>query len=188
MKKIRSLSYLKMQRGSAANADSPLVLDGEELTLRHIMIDGQHLLADRYPIDDNSLTVFNVPDAFILETEVVIKPQKNTQLSGLYKSSGNFCTQCEAQGFRRITYYLDRPDVMCAIYTTIIADEKHYPVLLSNGNLIETKSLSNGRHWATLGRSLKKPSYLFALVAGISNCLKINLSPMRSAGSFALFI
>ncbi len=159
-------TILKMQRSSTAHADSPLVLDGEELTLRHIMIDGQHVLADRYQIDDNSLTVFNVPDAFILETEVVIQPQKNTQLSGLYKSRSNFCTQCEAHGFRRITYYLDRPDVMSRFSTTITADQNLYPILLSNGNLIETKLLSNGRHWAHWEDPSLKPSYLFALVAG----------------------
>ncbi len=118
-------AILNMRRNPLSDTpEAPLVLNGEELTLRTISLDGQHLSAEQYKIDDQHLIISVVPDTFILETEVIIQPQKNSRLSGLYKSSANFCTQCEAQGFRRITYYLDRPDVMSRFTTTIIADKK----------------------------------------------------------------
>ena len=110
--------------------------------------------------------MFDVPEKFTLEVETFIKPQENFSLEGLYKSSGNYCTQCEAEGFRKITYFLDRPDVMALFTTTIIADKEKYPVLLSNGNPVDAGDLDDGRHWAKWHDPFKKPSYLFALVAG----------------------
>ncbi|MHB1948430.1 MAG: aminopeptidase N [Gammaproteobacteria bacterium] len=143
-----------------------LILVGEALELKSIALDGKRLEPKQYRVTDETLTIPNVPSAFILEIHTHIKPQENTELSGLYKSSGNFCTQCEAEGFRRITYFLDRPDNMASYTTTIIGDEKRYPILLSNGNLIGSGKLDKNRHWATWEDPFKKPSYLFALVAG----------------------
>ena len=108
----------------------------------------------------------NIPDSFELTLESTCNPAENTTLSGLYVSGGNFFTQCEAEGFRRITYFLDRPDVMATYTVTLRADKADYPVLLSNGNLIEEGDLENGRHFARWEDPFKKPSYLFALVAG----------------------
>lgn len=160
-------AVLAMRRNPAVDAvQAPLVLNGEAMALQVVSIDGSVLSATEYKVDDHSLTIDRVPDTFILETVVVIKPQQNTTLSGLYKSRGNFCTQCEAHGFRRITYYLDRPDVMARFTTTITADKTKYPLLLSNGNLIEQKELSNNRHWVHWQDPSLKPCYLFALVAG----------------------
>lgn len=160
-------SVLKVKRNPAAsNPHAPLVLNGEEMELHSVSINGHHLNAQQYQVDEHSLTIPQVLDEFVLELEVIIQPQKNTQLSGLYKSRTNFCTQCESHGFRRITYFLDRPDVMSQFTTTISADKKNYPILLSNGNLIECKDLSSGRHWAHWQDPSLKPCYLFALVAG----------------------
>lgn len=148
------------------NRNKDLVLLGDGLELKSVALDGKKLDAKQYKATPDLLTIKNVPEKFELEIHTIIKPQENTALSGLYKSSGNFCTQCEAEGFRRITYYLDRPDVMSRFTTTIIADATKYPVLLSNGNLIASGKLDKGRHWATWEDPFKKPSYLFALVAG----------------------
>jgi len=160
-------SQMHFTKNSASDyTGSDLILQGEKLILKSITIDGEILDAARYQVDDDSLTIHSVPDQFILEIITWIKPQENTELSGLYKSSGNYCTQCEAEGFRRITYYLDRPDVMAIFTTKIIADAALYPVLLSNGNLAGSGRLDNGKHWAKWEDPFKKPSYLFALVAG----------------------
>lgn len=145
---------------------SHLVLVGEALTLISVSLNQKKLVPSQFHVTDSELTIFNVPPSFTLTIHTQIKPQENTALSGLYKSSGNFCTQCEAQGFRRITYFLDRPDVMARYTTTIIADEKKYPILLSNGNLIATGQEEQGKHWAKWEDPFKKPCYLFALVAG----------------------
>jgi aminopeptidase N len=145
---------------------SPLVLDGEELELLAIKLDSQTLTEKDYQQDTKSLTFPHVPDRFTLEIKTRIYPQHNTTLSGLYTSGGNFCTQCEAEGFRRITYFLDRPDVMARYTTTIVADKTKYPVLLSNGNLVAKGGLDNDRHFAKWQDPFPKPSYLFALVAG----------------------
>ena len=144
----------------------PLVLDGEDLELNAISIDGVALAEDAYRIDATTLTIHAPPAAFVLETEVTIRPQENTKLEGLYKSSGNFCTQCEAEGFRRITYHLDRPDVTSVYSVRIEADRKRYPVLLSNGNPVAQGTAADGRHWVEWQDPHPKPSYLFALVAG----------------------
>ena len=119
-----------------------------------------------YQLDAEALVVPAVPDEFTLDIETLIEPQNNTVLSGLYKSSGNFCTQCEPEGFRRITYFIDRPDVMARFTTTILADKTRYPVLLSNGNPVDKGESAGGRHWAKWVDPYPKPSYLFALVAG----------------------
>ncbi len=162
--------YVLNGDGDNDNKKAPLVLDGEELELLDIKLDGRKLAEAAYQITDTQLIidpqVNSLPEQFELETTVRIHPQDNTSLNGLYQSSGNFCSQCEAQGFRRITYYLDRPDVMTTYTTKIIADKVKYPVLLSNGNLIEQGDLDNGKHFAVWNDPHKKPSYLFALVAG----------------------
>lgn len=157
-------SCLQLQRLGAA--DAPLVLHGEGLELRSVMIDGQELRADAREVTDEELRIPDVPDSFSLRIVVAIKPQLNTSLSGLYKSSGNFCTQCEAMGFRHITYFLDRPDIMCTYQCRIVADRERYPVLLSNGNRIKEEDLGDGRHAVQWQDPFPKPSYLFALVAG----------------------
>lgn len=146
--------------------DRELVLVGDELELVSVKLDGQPLPASRYRATPDSLTLYDMPDAFTLDVETRVEPQNNTALSGLYKSSGNFCTQCEAEGFRRITYFLDRPDVMARYTTRIEADQTLYPVLLSNGNLVESGELPHNRHFAIWQDPFKKPAYLFALVAG----------------------
>lgn len=159
-------STLKCVRNTVYPAGKSLVLSGEQLELRQVRIDGRELDTSSYVVTDSDLTIDEVPDAFVLEIITIIQPQLNTSLEGLYKSSGNYCTQCEAEGFRRITYYADRPDVMALFSTTIIADKDKYPVLLSNGNPVERGEYEDGRHWAKWQDPFKKPCYLFALVAG----------------------
>ncbi len=144
----------------------PLRLDGKGLELLSVLLDGRKLGPGEFMLDDESLTIPVVPGQFTLEIETAINPKLNTELSGLYRSGGMFCTQCEAEGFRRITYYLDRPDVMARFMTTIVADKAKYPVLLSNGNLIDTGDLKDGKHFAKWHDPSLKPAYLFALVAG----------------------
>ncbi|WP_135080290.1 aminopeptidase N [Terasakiella sp. SH-1] len=149
-----------------------LVLDGEDLTLLNIALDGRTLEDGDYEIADNQMIIPNVPERFELVVETEIDPKGNTQLSGLYQSSGNYCTQCEAQGFRRITYFQDRPDVMAPYTVTIVADKETCPVMLSNGNLISETELEDGQHAAVWEDPFAKPSYLFALVAGDLACVK----------------
>ena len=145
----------------------PLVLDGRKMELRSIRLNGKTLTTADYTAGEESLSILNPPSGELnLEIITRIKPQENLTLEGLYKSKGMFCTQCEAQGFRTITYYPDRPDVMAIFTTTIIADKARYPVLLSNGNLIEKTDLGDGRHLAKWNDPHKKPAYLYALVAG----------------------
>ncbi len=144
----------------------PLRLDGQELRLCSVKLDGRELTAEQYQLDVDSLTLPRPPRQFVLEIETEIKPQQNSSLEGLYQSSGNFCTQCEAEGFRKITCYPDRPDVMARFTTTITADRERYPVLLANGNRMDGGELTDGRHWATWQDPFPKPCYLFALVAG----------------------
>ncbi|MBS0288329.1 MAG: aminopeptidase N [Proteobacteria bacterium] len=145
---------------------TPLVLHGEGLKLLSLRLDEKPLAQTEYEQTLQSLTIKSVPHSFQLEIVTEILPQKNTSLSGLYRSGKLFCTQCEAEGFRRITYYLDRPDVMSLFTTTIVADKAKYPILLSNGNKIEAGELSENRHYVKWQDPFKKPSYLFALVAG----------------------
>ena len=142
-----------------------LELHGEEQELRFIELDGNRLGAKQYSVSEETLLIPNVPKQFSLAIQTHITPQTNTSLEGLYKSSGNFCTQCEAQGFRKITYFLDRPDVMSKFTVRIQADKTRYPVLLSNGNLKE-KGVIGDQHFAIWEDPFPKPCYLFALVAG----------------------
>ena len=161
----RVVSVLQLKR-QVVGGSSPLVLSGEVLELGGVKIDNALIDDFSYTVTDTALTLPDVPDVFTLEIETFIKPQENFSLEGLFKSSGNYCTQCEAEGFRKITYFLDRPDVMALFTTTIIADKAKYPVLLSNGNLLDAGHFDNGRHWAKWQDPYKKPCYLFALVAG----------------------
>ncbi|MBW8906193.1 MAG: aminopeptidase N [Betaproteobacteria bacterium] len=145
-----------------AGGNAPLVLDGEELSLISVTLDERPA---RFEATPEKLSVYDVPDQFTLETVSRIVPHKNTKLEGLYATKTGFVTQCEAEGFRRITWFLDRPDVMARYTTTIHADAKRYPVLLSNGNLAGSGAEPNGRHWARFHDPFPKPSYLFAMVA-----------------------
>ncbi len=148
-------------------ADSKLRLDGRSLRLISVGIGGLPLGAEFYSVDNAGLTLHNPPeDPFELEIVTEIDPAGNTELMGLYRSSGIWCTQCEPEGFRRMTYFLDRPDVLSVYTVRIEADAKAAPVLLANGNLTESGELSNGRHFAVWHDPFPKPSYLFALVAG----------------------
>lgn len=147
-------------------AGAELRLNGEGLTLTSLKMDGQTLTAQQYQVVDDELIIAQTPAVFTLEVITHLEPQNNTSLGGLYKSNGIFCTQCEAQDFRKITYFLDRPDVMTTYSVTIEADKQKYPVLLSNGDRIKIEELGNGRHKATWRDPHKKPCYLFALVAG----------------------
>ncbi|CAI9291173.1 unnamed protein product [Lactuca saligna] len=145
----------------------PLALDGIDLKLISVKINGNELKEEDYDVDPRHLILKAPPSgSFTLETVTEISPQHNTSLEGLYKSSGNFCTQCEAEGFRKITYFQDRPDIMAKYSVRIEADKSLYPVLLSNGNLIDQGDLEGGRHFAVWEDPFKKPCYLFALVAG----------------------
>uniref|UniRef100_A0A2C9WA47 Peptidase M1 membrane alanine aminopeptidase domain-containing protein n=1 Tax=Manihot esculenta TaxID=3983 RepID=A0A2C9WA47_MANES len=148
-------------------SSSPLVLDGHHLKLISIKVNSEELKDKDYHLDSRHLTISSPPtDTFSLEIVTEIYPQKNTSLEGLYRSSGNFCTQCEAEGFRKITFYQDRPDIMAKYTCRIEADKSLYPVLLSNGNLLEQGDLEGGKHYALWEDPFKKPCYLFALVAG----------------------
>lgn len=150
--------------------DEPLVLDGEQLELLQVAVNGVDIT--QYQQTDNSLILFQLPETFVLTIKTLIDPAANTALEGLYKSGSAFCTQCEAQGFRRITFYLDRPDVLARFSTRITADAKAYPYLLSNGNRIDQGNLDDGRHWVQWQDPFPKPAYLFALVAGNFDVLR----------------
>lgn len=162
---VRSTLILRRNPDSD-NLRNTLVLHGEELILRSLKLDNQPLDTTQYELTDHTLVIHHVPETFTLEIVTQIFPQKNTALSGLYRSAQTFCTQCEAEGFRRITYFLDRPDVLTRYITTITADQTKYPILLSNGNIVDAGQLANGRHFVTWHDPFNKPSYLFALVAG----------------------
>ncbi len=160
--KTRVLNKMTVRRNAAVPAQ-PLRLDGDELNLARVMVNGQGC---SFKMDGDTLVLDNLPDACELEIFTTCNPAKNTKLMGLYVSQDTFFTQCEAEGFRRITYFLDRPDVMSMYTVTLRADAKLFPVLLSNGNLVEQGTLEDGRHFAKWVDPHKKPCYLFALVAG----------------------
>ena len=163
--KTRVLNKMRLRRNPGV-PPQPLRLDGEELNLARVLVNGA---GTSFKIEGEQLVLENLPEGnepFDLEIFTTCAPEKNTQLMGLYVSNGTFFTQCEAQGFRRITYYLDRPDVMANFTVLLRADKRHYPVLLSNGNLVESGELENGRHFARWVDPHRKPCYLFALVAG----------------------
>ncbi len=163
--KTRVLNRMRVRRNPDLPAQ-PLRLDGEELNLARVMVNGQ---GTSFKLEDNQLVLENLPEGpepFELEIFTTCAPAKNTKLMGLYVSNDSFFTQCEAEGFRRITYFLDRPDVMASYTVTLRADKARYPVLLSNGNRVEQGDLDDGRHYAKWVDPHRKPSYLFALVAG----------------------
>ena len=167
----RVLSRLQVRRNpQVASDDAPLILNGQELELLSISIGGRLLGEDQYRLEDELLVLDAPGDNAVIEIETRIAPEQNTALEGLYISGDMFCTQCEAEGFRRITYFPDRPDVMARYTTTLVADRQRYPVLLSNGNPVEGGELDDGRHWVTWQDPFPKPSYLFALVAGNLYC------------------
>nr|WP_193988758.1 aminopeptidase N [Lelliottia steviae] len=151
------------------NTEADLILDGVDLVLISLSVNNEKY--DDYTLEDEKLIIHHLPDNFTLEIENHIDPQTNTSLEGLYLSGGAYCTQCEAQGFRKITYYMDRPDILASFDVTIIADQK-YTHLLSNGNQIDAGTLDDGRHFVKWQDPFKKPSYLFALVAGDFDVLR----------------
>src|SRR5438270_4907362 len=162
----RVKAKLQVRRNEAAKGSGgdPLKLNGERVKLISVAIDGRTLSEAERSVDSEFLTIPNVPDAFVLETEVEIDPENNKALEGLYMSGGRFCTQCEAEGFRKITYWPDRPDVLSRFTVRIEAD-KRFHRLLANGNLVDSGHLPNGRHFAVLNDPFPKPCYLFALLA-----------------------
>ncbi|MBU2285402.1 MAG: aminopeptidase N, partial [Gammaproteobacteria bacterium] len=160
--KTRVLNRMRLRRNPDVPAQ-PLRLDGDELNLARVMVDGQ---GASFRVEASQLVIDNLPDSFELEIFTTCCPVKNTKLMGLFVSEDTFFTQCEAEGFRRITYFLDRPDVMASYTVTLRAAKAAYPVLLSNGNLVEHGDLPEGRHFAKWVDPFRKPSYLFALVAG----------------------
>ncbi len=172
-------AQLLMRRNPARGAGlPPLVLDGQQLELLSVKLADQDLGATDYQLSDSHLTLHPASERFTVDTSVRIHPETNTALEGLYKSGGMFCTQCEAEGFRKITYYLDRPDVMSVFTTTVIAEQHRYPVLLSNGNPVGNGPQDDGRHWATWEDPFMKPAYLFALVAGDLWCVEDSFSTL----------
>ncbi len=174
-------AQLVMRRNPEAGAGlPPLVLDGQQLELLELKLDDRELGAGDYQLSDSHLTLQPTQERFVVDSSVRIHPESNTALEGLYKSSGMFCTQCEAEGFRKITYYLDRPDVMSTFTTTLSAEQHSYPVLLSNGNPIASGSEEGGRHWATWEDPFRKPAYLFALVAGDLWCVEDTFTTMSA--------
>jgi aminopeptidase N len=163
--KTRVLNKMRLRRNPDV-VPQPLRLDGEELNLARVLVNGQ---GTSFKLDNNQLVLENLPEGyepFELEIFTTCAPAKNTKLMGLYVSNDSFFTQCEAEGFRRITYFLDRPDVMASYTVLLRADKARYPVLLSNGNLVDQGPLVDGRHYAKWVDPFRKPSYLFALVAG----------------------
>eukprot|EP01036_Dinobryon_divergens_P038520 gene38520-50588_t len=160
-------SESKVLRKGPAHSD--LILDGEELELLSVKVNGMALNSDKYEVTPTTLKIFGTAlpsEDFDLELSVKISPVKNLALSGLYSSGAMLCTQCEAMGFRRITYHMDRPDVLSRYKVRLEGDEQAFPCLLSNGNKIDSGKSANGKHWALWEDPFLKPSYLFALVAG----------------------
>ena len=167
----RVTARLQVRRNpDVAPTSDPFALHGDELELLAVRLNGAALDPGDFTVHAEGLRIENAPAEFELETEVRLRPDANTRLMGLYTSNRAFCTQCEAEGFRRITYYLDRPDVMARYTTRIEADKAKYPVLLSNGNRVGQGDLPGGRHWVQWEDPFRKPSYLFALVAGDLVC------------------
>jgi len=161
--KTRVSNTMQIERHTASE---PLVLQGENLLLLSVHVDGVALDNEQFVKREGELVIEKLPERFELQVITEIDPANNTALEGLYKSAGTFCTQCEAEGFRRITYFMDRPDVLSVYTTTVRADRQHFPYLLSNGNPIERGDTDDGRHFVTWHDPHPKPCYLFALVAG----------------------
>jgi len=165
---------LKVSRLSSG----PLILDGPEINLKSVSIDGRSLKRSEYRLTQTQLIFADVPDSFTLDIENTCNPAANSTLMGLYVSGGRFCTQCEAEGFRRITFYPDRPDVLSVFKVKITGDKAEYPYLLANGNMIESGDLSGGKHFAVWEDPFPKPAYLFALVAGQFDILEDSFTTM----------
>ncbi|MEO1160868.1 MAG: aminopeptidase N, partial [Pseudomonadota bacterium] len=174
------VSTLKMRPNPASKTvNAPVRLDGEALELKSIAINGETIGDNRYTLSENQLVIDDVPEGkFELTIETQCNPDANTALSGLYRSNGVYCTQCEAEGFRRITYFLDRPDVLATYQVRVEADRESVPVLLANGNPVETGDLDDGRHFAVWHDPWPKPAYLFALVAGDLACVTDHFTTM----------
>ncbi|MBL4774632.1 MAG: aminopeptidase N [Mariprofundus sp.] len=172
------ISTVQYRRNPLSTVDAALALDGHDMDLLSVRLNGHDLNSDAYHLHDQGLIISDPLDAFELEITTRINPQDNTALEGLYRSSGNYCTQCEAQGFRRITYYQDRPDVMAPFSVRMVADQVTNPVLLSNGNPVGQGDLDNGMHWAEWHDPFAKPCYLFALVAGDLACVEDQFTTM----------
>ncbi len=162
----RVVSEIQLHRNPLAEPDDDIELDGQQMELVSVLRDGRILQPGDYSLSAEKLVIHHAPESCILTIEVLIKPQKNTVLEGLYPSGDFLLTQCEAEGFRKISYFPDRPDVMTRFDVTISADPKRYPVLLSNGNMVDSGAHDDGRHWVRWDDPFAKPSYLFALVAG----------------------
>ncbi|MGO3549843.1 aminopeptidase N [Pseudomonas helleri] len=174
-------AQLVMRRNPARGEGFPaLALDGQQLELLSVALDNVELSKADYELTDSHLTLYPTTEQFVVDTSVKIHPESNTALEGLYKSGTMFCTQCEAEGFRKITYYLDRPDVMSTFTTTVVAEQHRYPILLSNGNPLASGPDADGRHWATWEDPFKKPAYLFALVAGDLWCVEDTFTTMTN--------
>ncbi|MEX2481437.1 MAG: M1 family aminopeptidase, partial [Gammaproteobacteria bacterium] len=173
--RVRAESRLR-RNPAGDDMAGPLTLYGDSLKLLLLQIDGSEPAERR--TQGESLEIAGVPDEFTLVVETEIAPARNTRLEGLYLSNGTFCTQCEPEGFRRITWFPDRPDVMATYGVTIRADRKKQPVLLSNGNLVDSGELPDGRHYTVWHDPFPKPSYLFALVAGDLGCLNDRFTTM----------
>ncbi|MCK5361271.1 MAG: aminopeptidase N, partial [Gammaproteobacteria bacterium] len=159
-------SRLKVYRRDGVPASAEMVLDGQEMELISVTVDDVVKTPESFFVNDEQLILGSLPERFILEIVCNIKPELNTKLEGLYKSGSMYCTQCEAEGFRRITYFPDRPDIMARFSTRITADKTDFPILLSNGNLVDSGDSTGNRHWAYWQDPYPKPCYLFALVAG----------------------
>lgn len=177
----RVISRMAIQRNPEGKAGAPLVLDGDELVLKAVSLDGLPLDSSAYQATPQSLVIPSLPEEpFELVVETVLDPTANTKLMGLYRSSGNYCTQCEAEGFRRITYFLDRPDVMTIYTTRLEADRDEAPILLANGNPVEKGDIpGTNRHYAIWHDPFLKPSYLFAVVGGKLDHVSKNFTTMN---------
>jgi len=159
-------------------AEGPLVLDGETIDLKSVSVDGRALARSAYRLTQTQLELKDLPASCVVEIETVCNPSQNTTLMGLYVSGGRFCTQCEAEGFRRMTYYPDRPDVLSVFTVKITADKNDYPYLLANGNCTQSGDLAGGQHFAVWEDPFPKPCYLFALVAGSFDILEDEFTTM----------
>jgi aminopeptidase N len=168
----RVLSRFQISRNEAVGAETGIELDGQEMDLVCVAVNGRRLESKEFSSNANKLFIHDVPENFSLDIEVLIRPQENTALVGLYPSGDFLLTQCEAEGFRNITYFPDRPDVMTCYEVTLVADKQRFPVLLSNGNAVDSGEFADGRHWICWDDPFAKPSYLFALVAGKLACIE----------------
>ena len=171
-------STLSVRRNPDGTKDAVLMLDGEDITLRRVAVNGKKLARSDYRLTQTHLILSHLPERFTLEIETMCDPSANTKLMGLYVSGGRFCTQCEAEGFRRMTYYMDRPDVLSIFKVRITALKQDYPYLLANGNMIESGDLSDGQHYAVWEDPFPKPCYLFALVAGQFDTIEDSFTTM----------